>query len=168
MHVLHMLYACPTHVLAHVLWICYDLFTEKLVHCTTAATLQYITFFDSHRSTKKLLLLYNYLFTVRLVGGSSYNEGRVEVYYKGVWGTVCNDGWNDVYAGLICTQLGFGSSGSLAYFGPGMGSIYLDNVICSANDTILANCGHYGVGITVNCDHSKDVGVMCIGMHSYL
>ena len=114
------------------------------------------------------MLLYNYLFTVRLVGGSSYNEGRVEVYYKGVWGTVCNDGWNDVYAGLICTQLGFGSSGSLAYFGPGMGSIYLDNVICSANDTTLANCGHYGVGITINCDHSKDVGVMCIGMHSYL
>ena len=115
-----------------------------------------------------MLKSYNhaYLFTVRLIGGSSYSEGRVEVYYKGIWGTVCNDGWNDTHASLVCTQLGFGSSGSLAYFGPGIGSIYLDNVICSVNDTILANCGHYGVGITENCDHSKDVGVVCIGMYS--
>ena len=104
---------------------------------------------------------------MRLVGSSTYKEGRVEVYYKGVWGTVCNNKWNDLYAGLVCTQLGFGSSGNLAYFGPGIGKIYLDNVICSVNDTILANCGHYGIGITVNCDHSKDVGVMCNGMLSY-
>ena len=105
------------------------------------------------------------LFTVRLVGGSSYNEGRVEVYYKGIWGTVCNDGWNDTYASLVCAQMGFGSSGSLAYFGPGTGTIHLDNVICSVNDAILANCGHYGVGITVNCGHSKDAGVVCSGMY---
>ena len=105
------------------------------------------------------------MFTVRLVGGSSYSEGRVEVYYKGIWGTVCNDGWNNTHASLVCTQLGFGSSGSLAYFGPGIGTIYLDNVICSVNDTILANCGHYGVGIA-DCDHSKDVGVVCSGMYS--
>ena len=103
-------------------------------------------------------------FTVRLVDGSSSNEGRVEVYYNGRWGTVCNDGWNDNYASLVCTQLGFGFSGSLADFGAGTGSILLDNVICSVTDTVLANCGHYGVGITVNCDHSKDVGVVCSGM----
>ena len=77
---------------------------------------------------------------------------------------MCNDGWNDSYASLVCTQLGFGSSGSLAYFGPGTGSVFLDNVICSTDDTILANCGHYGVGITVNCGHTNDVGVTCSGM----
>ena len=102
---------------------------------------------------------------VRLVDGSSYNEGRVEVYYNGRWGTVCNDGWNDNYASLVCAQLGFGSSGKLADFGPGTGTILLENVICSINDTILASCGHYGVGITVGCNHNNDVGVKCDGMY---
>ena len=105
-----------------------------------------------------------YLLLVKLVDGSSYNEGRVEVYYNGRWGTVCNDGWNDNYASLVCTQLGLGSSGSLAYFGAGTGSILLDKVICSVNDTVLASCGHYGVGITVECTHNDDVGVKCDGL----
>ena len=103
------------------------------------------------------------MFTVRLVDGNSYIEGRVEVYYSGRWGTVCNDGWTDKYASLVCEQLGFGS-GSLASFKPGTGSILLEKVICSINDTLLASCGHFGVGITVRCDHSNDVGVKCQGL----
>ena len=86
------------------------------------------------------------------------------MYYNGRWGTVCNDGWKDNYASLVCTQLGFGSSGRLADFGPGIGTIFLENVLCSINDTMLASCGHYGVGITVECNHNDDVGVKCDGM----
>ena len=98
---------------------------------------------------------------MRLVDGSSYNEGRVEVYYSGRWGTVCSDGWNDNYASLMCVQLGFGSSGELADFGPGTGSVLLEMVTCSLNDTILANCGHYGVGVTVHCNHNRDISIKC-------
>ena len=103
---------------------------------------------------------------MRFVGGSSYNEGRVEVYYNGRWGTVCNDGWNDRYANLVCRQLKYGSSGKLSYFGAGTGAVLLENVLCSINDTVLASCGHYGVGITVQCNHNNDVGVKCFGMIS--
>ena len=102
------------------------------------------------------------LLLVRLVDGSSYNEGRLEVYYSGRWGTVCNDGWTDKYASLVCEQLAFGSSGEVTDFGAGANSILLENVICSVNDTILSSCGHYGVGITVRCDHSQDVGIKCM------
>ena len=108
------------------------------------------------------------LISVRLVDGSSYNEGRVEVYYSGRWGTVCNDGWTDKYASLVCTQLGFGSSGELADFGAGTNNILLDNVICSVNDTVLASCGHYGVGVTVGCDHFQDVGIKCVYLILYI
>ena len=103
--------------------------------------------------------------TVRLVDGGSYTEGRVEVYYSGRWGTVCNDGWNDNYVSLVCAQLGFGSSGKLADFGPGSGSIFLEKVMCSSNDLALASCGHYGVGLTAQCSHHSDVGVKCNGMY---
>ena len=102
---------------------------------------------------------------MRLVGGSSYNEGRVEVYYNGRWGTVCNNGWNDKYAGLVCRQLGFGLSAKLADFSPGTGNIFLDNILCTINDTVLASCGHFGIGISVQCDHFKDVGVKCYGKY---
>lgn len=45
---------------------------------------------------------------VRLVGTGNHNEGLVEVYVNGVWGTICDDGWTDIDAGVICTMMGFG------------------------------------------------------------
>ena len=103
---------------------------------------------------------------VRLVGGNSYYEGRVEVYYNGEWGTVCNDGWDDTDAGVVCRQLGFGSSGTAigsAGFGQGSGSILLDSIQCVGNEPTLSRCVHLGVNVTRNCTHAKDAGVKCIG-----
>ena len=44
---------------------------------------------------------------IRLVGGSTIREGRVEVCMDGRWGTVCGEGWGDIQAGLICSTMGF-------------------------------------------------------------
>ena len=50
---------------------------------------------------------------VRLVGGPAANEGRVEVCDNMAWGTVCQDLWNSVAAGVACSQLGYSRVGEL-------------------------------------------------------
>ena len=91
--------------------------------------------------------------------------------YNGEWGTVCDDGWDNTDAGVVCRQLGFGSSGTAigsAGFGQGSGSIWLDGVTCTGNESTLISCVHFGLNVTGNCSHSKDAGVICHGTQGLL
>jgi len=107
---------------------------------------------------------------MRLVEGSIYYEGRVEVNYNGEWGTVCDEGWGYTEAWVVCRQLGFGSysgtSVGSAYFGEGSGSILLHNVTCSGYESTLLSCNH-GLGSSENCSHSQDAGVICSSYPGY-
>jgi len=49
---------------------------------------------------------------IRLRGGSNYTEGRVEICYNAVWGTVCSDLWGTPDATVACRQLGLSPIGN--------------------------------------------------------
>eukprot|EP00731_Ephydatia_muelleri_P015177 Em0008g897a len=88
----------------------------------------------------------------------------VEVNYNGQgWGTVCDDGWILEDAGLVCRMLGYSSAANAtraAYFGQGVGPVWLDEVLCSGGEQSLLECSHSEVGAH-NCRHSEDAGVIC-------
>ncbi|XP_025103108.1 deleted in malignant brain tumors 1 protein-like [Pomacea canaliculata] len=101
--------------------------------------------------------------TARLANGDGM-AGRLELFYKGEWSTVCGDGFRDKEARVACRMLGFNSSGGTAVtsslYGAGAGIILLDDVNCLGTESSLVECDHSGF-YSHNCRHSEDVGVIC-------
>jgi hypothetical protein len=102
---------------------------------------------------------------IRLVGGSTTSEGRVEIYYSGEWGTVCHNLWSFNDAQVVCRQLGYSGtirSRTAAYYGQGSGKIWMDRVTCSGSESRLSSCSFSGWGVySSTCDHGDDAGVAC-------
>ena len=48
---------------------------------------------------------------IRLEGANYDHEGRVQICYDNTWGTVCDVNWGINEATVVCTQLGFLSTG---------------------------------------------------------
>ncbi|XP_071823777.1 scavenger receptor cysteine-rich type 1 protein M130-like isoform X3 [Apostichopus japonicus] len=102
--------------------------------------------------------------SIRLVGGSSPNAGRVEVFVNGEWGTVCDNSWDINDAAVVCRQLGYPGAvraTSKAHYGEGSGRIWLDNVACGVSSLSLQDCPKSEIG-DHNCNHKEDAGVECL------
>ena len=94
---------------------------------------------------------------------NSPSSGRVEVLFNGTWGTICDNSWDLQDANIVCNELGYDgalSASGDAAFGQGTGQIWLDNVKCVGNETMIAQCSHGGWGVH-NCGHHEDASVVC-------
>ncbi|XP_019631612.1 PREDICTED: deleted in malignant brain tumors 1 protein-like [Branchiostoma belcheri] len=106
---------------------------------------------------------------IRLVGGSSQSEGRVEVRPADsmTWGTVCHNQFDMKDADVVCKMLGYPSAQQVrnnAYFGPGRGPIFMDDLHCNGDETSLFNCSYPGWMIhDLNCRYDQAAGVECTG-----
>lgn len=100
--------------------------------------------------------------TVRLVNGGP-NFGRIEVYHRGEWGTICDDNWNIRNGNVLCKMLGYARASSVfgeARYGEGTGKIWLDDVNCMGIESSILECVKSAWGVH-DCIHSEDASVQC-------
>uniref|UniRef100_A0A8C4RCV0 HHIP-like protein 1 n=1 Tax=Erpetoichthys calabaricus TaxID=27687 RepID=A0A8C4RCV0_ERPCA len=102
---------------------------------------------------------------VRLASpGKRLDRGRVEIFIKGEWGTICDDLFDRKAATVVCRQLGYPFAirvAKRAEMGQGNHlSILLDDVKCEGTERTLLDCQRSKIG-QHNCSHKEDVGVIC-------
>ncbi|XP_037784420.1 lysyl oxidase homolog 3A-like isoform X1 [Penaeus monodon] len=108
---------------------------------------------------------------LRLLGGRSDQEGRVEVMLpgsNGTWGLICGDGWSLLEGMVACRQLGMHyaqAALSTGYFGGNMSNVVISGIKCHGNEDNIDQCLHEDVG-DVFCPHPGSdpniAGVTCV------
>ena len=99
-----------------------------------------------------------------MVDGYRPAEGRVEMWYNGCWGTICDDGWGLNDARVVCRQLGYSDALQAlqrASHGQGEGAIVLDDLQCIGNEANLLECPSFTNPGVHNCGHFEDASVIC-------
>jgi len=95
---------------------------------------------------------------------------RLEVQHNMVWGTVCDQGWSQSNAEVVCRSMGFTGGRSVLQFGEKFYNsntlkmpIWLSDVNCRGSEYQIADCpGAYKkFGQTKCSSHDQDVGVCC-------
>ena len=83
--------------------------------------------------------------TIRLSGGVSPNEGRVDILLHKHWGTVCDSNWDLLDAIVACRQLGYNTAEAAltgSPFGKGSGPNWMTNMRCTGYEANLTQCSH--------------------------
>ncbi|KAI8521007.1 hypothetical protein Bbelb_007610 [Branchiostoma belcheri] len=103
-------------------------------------------------------------FEVRVRGGETEGQGRVEVKYRGEWGLVCDDKWDIKDAGVVCREMGYTLGAEEAYYrssyGAGSQPFVLDDLECVGTESSLQECAHAPWG-QHDCSRGEAAAVKC-------
>ena len=105
---------------------------------------------------------------LRLRGGLSDNEGRLEILYEDEWGTVCDDFFGMTDAQVACKQLDYTGAAAVltdVEVAPDR-RFWLDDVNCIGNEMKLTDCFYNNGRVPppwgiANCVPAEQVGVRC-------
>ena len=106
--------------------------------------------------------------SVRLAGGRTDYQGRVEVYRDNQWKLVCGSHWNQYEGDVVCRQLGFGyavattSQNTVPNFLNGSRSVWNASISCAGSERTLGECS-VTQPATSSCALGNSVSVFCSG-----
>ena len=126
--------------------------------------------------------------TVRLVNGSTEQEGRIEVCVNGVWGSICDQGWDTDDGDVVCQQLGYTRQGPIiinpnyyyyyyclyqteptifnnSYYGDGNYPIVYSNINCRGWENAITDCNKDNY-LEYTCPSGHVAGLRCNGVPS--
>jgi hypothetical protein len=93
---------------------------------------------------------------------SGNGTGRVEIFYRGQWGSICDNGWDMNEAEVVCRELGYSYTVRVLKRDEvpvGVGKISLDDVVCSGTERNLMAC--HSDWSSNRCNNSEVAGVEC-------
>ena len=121
---------------------------------------------------------------VRLVNSNTSQEGRLQVCFNRVWGTVCNDRFDSDDARVVCSQLSTQFEGPSTQtsagvftvspfaggevltgadsYGPGSGPVFIETLTCEGDEGSILECRDVNLR-RQSCAHDRDVSIRCIG-----
>uniref|UniRef100_A0A8C1XNW1 SRCR domain-containing protein n=1 Tax=Cyprinus carpio TaxID=7962 RepID=A0A8C1XNW1_CYPCA len=109
--------------------------------------------------------------TVRLVGGNSSCSGRVEVLYRGQWGTVCHNHWDKTDVEVVCRELDCGEALNAvsnvlgaAAFGKGDTQMWTQEIQCRGNESLIRRCPS-STSNNINCTHDNHIYIHIYSLH---
>lgn len=125
-----------------------------------------------------------------MTGGLNQSRGTVEICLSGIWGTICDDGWDISDAGVACRQLGYLTSNGMYTEVCGNFAVtimmhamlvlantekarvthkpqHLSHVRCTGQESRLTDCVHQSIGMrTCESTSSRTAAVVCSGRYT--
>ncbi|XP_037396179.1 scavenger receptor cysteine-rich type 1 protein M130-like, partial [Pygocentrus nattereri] len=102
---------------------------------------------------------------IKLVDGGRRCAGRVDMLFRGQWGTVCDDYWDIRGAAVVCRKLGCGEAVDVlsdAHFGPGPETMWSYTRACNGSESTVTKCGARDFQEKERvCDTTEGAGIIC-------
>jgi hypothetical protein len=101
--------------------------------------------------------------SIKVVDGQDTSDGRIEICFDNLWGTICSQSWDKNDALIACKQLGFSTEFALSFSKTTSAAVsgynHFGSVTCVGTENTLLECVY---DINHSCDNSGYAIVSCL------